>query len=208
MHIYAFGSICRGEVNAGSDIDLLAIVDGRDNRFDIDTYSVYSYDRVKELWTEGNPFAWHLHLEAKPIFLSDDCDFIADLKEPSDYTNGIRDCEKFYSIFKDALNSVKSDTSSQTFDLSTIFLSIRNIATCFSLHYSDTPSFSRHSALMLNADSLSMPEDTYSVLERARILCTRGHGKYLTRQEINQTIQKLDIIEHWMQNLVFKVKGN
>lgn len=25
MHIYAFGSICRGEIDAASDIDLLAI---------------------------------------------------------------------------------------------------------------------------------------------------------------------------------------
>lgn len=33
MHIYAFGSICRGEVDASSDIDMLAIVNGHDARF-------------------------------------------------------------------------------------------------------------------------------------------------------------------------------
>lgn len=32
MHIYAFGSICRGEIDKNSDIDLLAIVDGFDAR--------------------------------------------------------------------------------------------------------------------------------------------------------------------------------
>lgn len=43
MHIYAFGSICRGEVDSFSDIDMLAIVSGRDERFNPRDYSIYSY---------------------------------------------------------------------------------------------------------------------------------------------------------------------
>lgn len=65
MHIYAFGSICRGDVSPASDVDLLAIVDGYDERFSLDDYSIYSYDRIWEIWNEGNPFAWHLALESK-----------------------------------------------------------------------------------------------------------------------------------------------
>ena len=65
MHIYAFGSLCRGEVDFGSDVDLLSIIEGPDSRFDPDVFAKYSYDRIRSLWKEGNPFAWHL-ANAKP----------------------------------------------------------------------------------------------------------------------------------------------
>lgn len=82
MHIYAFGSISRGDIQADSDVDLLAIVDGFDSRFSSDTYSIYSYSRLRDLWLEGNPFAWHLSLESKLVFSSNnvikslDCELI------------------------------------------------------------------------------------------------------------------------------------
>jgi nucleotidyltransferase-like protein/YCII-related domain-containing protein len=79
MHIYAFGSICRGEILLGSDIDLLALVDGYETRLDPDIFSLYSYGRVAELWSEGNPFAWHLFLESKLIFTADGSDFLNSL---------------------------------------------------------------------------------------------------------------------------------
>jgi len=72
MHIYAFGSVCRGEVSRDSDIDLLCIDEGTQaDRFDPELYSVYSYERIRELWSEGNPFAWHLWLESRLLFSSD-----------------------------------------------------------------------------------------------------------------------------------------
>ncbi|WP_424545407.1 nucleotidyltransferase domain-containing protein [Serratia marcescens] len=55
MHVYAFGSLCRGEMSKYSDIDLLALVNDKDDRFDSDIYSIYSYERLDELWKEGNP---------------------------------------------------------------------------------------------------------------------------------------------------------
>ena len=67
MHVYAFGSICRGDVSLTSDIDLLAVVDGYDPRFDPNVFSIYSYNRIEELWAEGNPFAWHLAKESKVV---------------------------------------------------------------------------------------------------------------------------------------------
>ena len=70
MHIYAFGSLCRGEIDIDSDVDLLAIVGGPDRRFNSDTYSVYSYKRIAELWAEGNPFAWHLTYESRMVYAS------------------------------------------------------------------------------------------------------------------------------------------
>jgi hypothetical protein len=201
MEIYAFGSVCRGEIATGSDIDLLAIVNGHDSRFDSSDYSIYSYERIQELWKEGNPFSWHLFLESKLIYSSSNKDFIKDLGKPSEYSKGLNDCIKFKSIFQEACISLNKSNLSQILDLSTVFLSIRNFATCFSLSHG-IPDFSRSSAIRLNGNSIPISQEVYSIFERARILCTRGKGTMLTTEEINMAVSSLNVINDWMNKLL------
>jgi hypothetical protein len=208
MHIYAFGSVCRGEVSPGSDVDLLAIVDGYDSKFDPDTYSVYSYKRIEDLWREGNPFAWHLSIESRLLFSPDGQDLIQSLRSPAPYKNCVRDCEKFLSIFRDARASAATNRASRVFDISTVFLSVRNIATCFSLGATARPNFSRNSAICLGEDSIPIPYDEYHILERARVLCTRGYGAKITDQEVAAAILHFGEIHEWMRHLVKKAKQN
>ena len=205
-HIYAFGSVCRGEIDMGSDIDLLAIVDEVDSRFNPSDYSIYSHLRIEELWKQGNPFAWHLSLEAKLIFSSDKKDFMSELGLPSPYINGLNDCDKFYKIFLDACNSLKESNLCETFDLSSIFLSIRNFATCYSLEFCNQPNFSRHSSQRLNQDNLSISDAEYRVFERARILCTRGIGEELTSDELSLAKKSINKIHTWMLKLTEKIE--
>lgn len=95
MHIYAFGSVCRGDIDLDSDIDVLALTDRVDHRFDPLVFSIYSYSRIRELWNNGNPFAWHLHLESKLLFSSTGDDFIAGLGVPKEYKKAASDCATF-----------------------------------------------------------------------------------------------------------------
>lgn len=206
MHIYAFGSLCRGDISLGSDADLLAIVEGYDSRIDPDVFSIYSYSRIQEIWQEGNPFAWHLSLESRLIFSSNKLDYLKLLGSPEPYKNCIRDCEKFFALFHEACASVTVSSKSRVFDLSTVFLSIRNLATCFSLGITQYPNFSRNSALCLGSDSIPLEMGSYQILERARILCTRGYGKNITDDEIETVIQKLNEVYEWMDKLVKKAK--
>lgn len=208
MHIYAFGSVCRGDVSLNSDIDLLAITDGHDSRFDPNHYSIYSYKRINELWQEGNPFAWHLALESKLLFSSDQNDYLKSLGDPACYGNCVGDCEKFYALFCDARTSIAANPDSRVFDLSTIFLSVRNIASCFSLGVTEHPSFSRDSATRLEAFSIKISTGAYQVLESARMLCTRGHGSNISTAEVNIAISELDEIDRWMDNLVKGAKSH
>ena len=117
MHIYAFGSVCRGEIDAASDIDLLAIVDRYDDRFDSSVYSIYSYKRLSELWNEGNPFSWYLANEAKIIYSSNGKDFIKDLKSPNEYRKCKEDCKKFYNLYCKAVESISSGGNSLVFEI-------------------------------------------------------------------------------------------
>lgn len=208
MHIYAFGSVCRGDVIAGSDIDLLAIVEGFDSRFEPEAYSIYSYNRLRDLWQEGNPFAWHLSLESRLIFSSENNDFLKSLDTPSAYKNCKRDCHKFYSLFKEAKESITNGGNSRIFDLSTVFLSIRNIATCYSLEMTAKPDFSRNAALRLEQESLAITNESYDIFLRSRVLCTRGYGASISDQEFRMAISKLDEIEHGMGLLLIRVDSD
>lgn len=207
MHIYAFGSVCRGDVSPSSDIDLLAIVRGHDARFNPNDYSIYSYERIREIWEEGNPFAWHLSLESKLLHSIDDSDFLRSLGKPAAYRKCLEDCNKFLALFKEARASLESQTDSKVFDLSIAFLAIRNFSTCYSLGALATPDFSRSSALRLGADSLPIPTDAFIILERSRILCTRAIGETIKDDDAQVAFSQFSRVEEWMLGLLARVKN-
>lgn len=208
MYIYAFGSICRGEVTPESDIDLLAIVDGVDERFDPNIYSIYSKKRLNELWQNGNPFAWHLSIESKLLFSENGNDYIHSLGNPNKYESSLSDCNKFYQLFEDAKRSFFTKKSTVIFDLSTMFLGIRNFSTCFSLGITNKPDFSRNSALHLGDRSVPVTKEAYNILARARILCTRGQGRVITDEEVQLAANELPAISLWMERLLTEVSNH
>jgi hypothetical protein len=206
MHIYAFGSLCRGEVDLRSDIDLLAIVDGYDPRIGPTMFSIYSYRRIGEIWSDGNPFAWHLSLESRLIFAGDGDDVIVKLGKPSPYRACLADCERFQRLFVTAWDSLLASEITLVFDLSTIFLSIRNFASCYSLGMMAAPTFGRRSALELGAYSVPLDARAYDVLERARILSTRGYGAEISKSEAAYVISLLENVQAWMNGLTERIK--
>jgi len=205
MHIYAFGSVCRGEIDYGSDVDLLAIVDEHDDVFDPNLFSIYSYKRIKELWSEGNPFAWHLAKEARLLY-SLNCDnFIESLGNPNRYDRTKADCEKFQRLFSAALSSIESGSKSPIYDLSTMFLAIRNFATCYALGCLGLCEFSRYSAQRLGKKSLEISYDNFRILERSRILSTRGYGEIIYKEEVQKVLKEVPVIHTWMNKLLKEI---
>lgn len=199
MHIYAFGSVCRGELDHGSDVDLLACVDDVAPRMDVRKYSVYRYGRLRELWNEGNPFAWHLHLESRLIFSSDSTDYLCGLGVPARYTAVEKDCAKFKTLFDRSFHELKESRNSATFNLSCMFLSVRNFAPCHSLALG-IPTFSRQSPLIVKP-ALPIDAHAFSVMMRARLLSTRGYGGNLSQKEIATAIEAAAVVPKWMAML-------
>ena len=198
MHIYAFGSICRGDMTVDSDIDVLAIVAGLDERFDPNKFSIYSYNRISELWNSGNAFAWHLHYESRLIFTEDGFDNLAERGPPGPYIRGAQDCARFKSIFENAYESLKTGSVSTVFELSTIFLSIRNLATCYSLAVCKEPNFGRDAAVRLGQLNVSISDKAYHVLRRARVLSTRGIGSYITPVDTRHVLEEFGSLSSWV----------
>jgi hypothetical protein len=202
MHTYAFGSICRGEMDAASDIDLLAVVSDVADLTDRYRYSVYTYERIVNLWSQGNPFAWHLFLESRLLYADNGVDHLRTLGPPATYSRSLEDCLKFRNLFTRACNAVRQSNGATVFELSTMFLAVRNIATCFSLREGSQPVFTRNAALQLGSDSLSIPADVYETLVAARLLSTRGIGVQPTENQILRAIAHADAILMWMGSLI------
>lgn len=199
MHIYAFGSVCRGEMDRASDVDLLLCADSKDDRVDPEKFSVYTYDGIRAVWAHGNPFAWHLHLESKLVYSSDGSDFISELGRPSSYSNFDVDSERFKRLFNASLTSLSFAGNSHVFHLSCIFLAIRNIATCYSVA-TGRPVFSRYSPFKV-LPSLEMDPEVFTVLMRSRLLSTRGYGEAVSEREIQLCVQSLGSVSAWMEGL-------
>jgi hypothetical protein len=203
-HFYAFGSICRGEVDRSSDVDLLACVSSFSNDIDPDKFSIYRHARLRELWHQGNPFAWHLHLESKLLFSSDGEDFIAALGPPARYAKGPADCAQFARLFEESRAQLAKTLNSATFSLSCMFLATRNFATCYSLH-AGRPNFSRSSPLIIDRP-VQIDKAVFDVLSRARVLSTRGLGDTLSSAEISIALGAAPAISNWMSSLLSEVQ--
>ena len=201
-HIYAFGSIIRGEVDQYSDTDLLVIANKYAPDFSPEKFSIYSEKRLRELWISGNPFAWHLHLESKLLFSSDGKDTILELGVPKSYIDGFQDCSKFKQLFEDAATNLQNHTNSSCFELSSIFLSIRNFATCFALYIHKKAVFSRQSALLLQEYSAPISAKAFDICLRARVLSTRGKGNTISQSELKCVTKELPQIRTWMTKLM------
>lgn len=206
MHIYMFGSICRGDVELDSDIDMLAIVSKHNSKLSKDKFSIYSYKRIHSLWQEGSPFAWHLYFESKLIYSPNGSDYISKLGIPKRYEKCLADCFKFYTIFKHAKTSLETSTSSIIFDFSSIFLCIRNIATCFSIYKFERGTFSRNSALNLQEFSIAIPDKIYKTLLFSRLISTRGITHEISPVEIVEAKAHLNDIEHWMNVILNNIR--
>lgn len=185
---------------------MLAITNGLSEYFDPSVYSVYSYKRISELWFEGNPFAWHLFSESIMIYSSDKIDFIKSLGNPKEYKKSIKDCNKFLKLYIKAYKAIDSGTSNSVFELSNIFLAIRNFATCFLLGEYGINNFSRRSALQMGNRSLPISMEAFGILERSRILCIRGTGKIIQNKEIRLVIKEMKSVGKWMQRLLVEIE--
>jgi hypothetical protein len=208
MEIYAFGSIVRGEIDQFSDVDILVLKHYLEkiSVLDKDGYSIYSFERIGQLWEEGNPFAWHLFSESKCLFSENSIPHLLSLGKPKPYSNLINDLNKFYKLYLDSIQSLESNNNSIDFDLSMVFLAIRNFASCFSLGFLRIQEFSRDTALKIDNYSIQIDLKVYERLKASRILATRGIGEIITEKELNELKKEFNVIEKWFTSLIKLVK--
>jgi predicted nucleotidyltransferase len=186
--IYIFGSLMRGEVSPTSDVDVLVIPLGTQEKKQYpDTWSVYTTKTVEAYYRAGRLFAWHLHLESKCIYCSGVVPFLEELGKPAPYTTWQEDITDLEVIMNDALAEIRSGTNSLTYELGLVHTAVRDIAMSASWRLLPAPSFSRDVPYLLPVPC-PLPNHVYQAAMLARHSSTRGATEAFDAQATAEAI--------------------
>lgn len=190
--LYLFGSTSRGDSDASSDLDILAVYDGQPedvlrervlnsvcaefgNRV---TLAEYSIDRLASIFDSGHLFAWHLYQEAKPVQISRlSQQQLFPFGLPAPYIAGIKDANRFVDLLFSVSNEIQDKSSSLVHEAGLAYLALRNIAMSLSFKLQKKADFTRYSPLNISASLAIRPPCSttdFEMLVAARHASQRG----------------------------------
>lgn len=188
LAIFVFGSVARAQGDAQSDLDLLAVVADGHGKVDerdvlahipqqmrsIDpSISWYGLARIREMFRNGDLFAWHLHHEALPLY--DPESILLGLGEPAPYTSGSEDVAFFEALLCSIPSSLQAMPANAVYELGLVYVCLRNIGMAASGKFARKPNFSRYSPYEL--PGMAPPPMTtieYDVAMACRMAGQRG----------------------------------
>lgn len=199
---YVFGSLVNGDIDNGSDIDVLVIDEHKNKHIYPPSWSVYSEERLKGLYQRGTLFAWHLFLEAVPVsHFAISNNLLRELGEPSKYSDGIKEIDELFQLMVTAYKELEEGTPSSTFELGLISVSIRDIAMAASIDTNKKFCFSKFAPYKLEGIEPPMPISIYKSLLDCRRATIRGAAIDLPPLIIDIVLKmKLDIFT-WVSDL-------
>lgn len=197
--IYIFGSICRGEISPTSDVDVLVLpfTDDR-SKFPIN-WSIYAPKLLREYYSQGRLFAWHLHLEAKCIFSPYERPFLKSLGAPAPYSTMLNDIDELEELLQEAIAELKNGTKSVVYELGIVYTAIRDLAMSASWALLGSPCFSSDAPYRL-PKPCPLGFATYKQAKLARHSSTRGTE---IEADLDQAVNEIICapFEQWVESL-------
>jgi hypothetical protein len=160
---HIFGSVGRGQQDGLSDLDVLAVVRNGSGKVPEDvvashvsaelaplklSISWYGTDRLREMFRNGELFAWHLHRETIPVY--DPGRFLAGLGVPAAYKDCLADVQSFRKVLAAIPTQIILNKGNAIYEAGLIYVCLRNIAMAASWVLCDVPDFSRYSPFNLD----------------------------------------------------------
>lgn len=200
---YAFGSLCRGEPDAGSDVDILVITDQTNATRKIpNSWSKYSPKRVRELFARGTLFAWHLYLEAVPLWPRNGQGFLQRVGPPKHYKNARREITDLRRILVGALTELNRGTPSEVYECGLIALACRDIAMAASLTINGSFNFSRYAPLRFKQMPFPLTKAKWNYLLACRRATTRGGSFRRNRRVERHIVSEPDNLLNWSSKIL------
>jgi hypothetical protein len=186
--VYIFGSVGRGQYDDRSDLDLLAVVrDGLGKVAEEDVLvhipahlhkikpgiSWYGQNRLAEMFSNGELFAWHLHLETVPLFQQ--TRFLESLGTPSPYMEAREDVASFHKVLQEIPEQLRLNRYNAVYETGLIYVCLRNIAMAASWILCRVPDFSRYSPFNLGrVKNCPISVTEFEVAMTCRMAAQRG----------------------------------
>lgn len=187
LSVCLFGSAARGDSDALSDIDVLAIVRnhaGKVPESEVKKYlpdccgdptiSWYGINRLKAMFDGGELFAWHLYFESKVLFEVIDTSSILGI--PQKYSRASEDIAAFFETLKRVPDQLRSAPYNAVYEFGIMYVCVRNVAMSASWYLRQRPDFSRMSPFKLGNSVPPCPlsTDEYERSMACRMASQRG----------------------------------
>lgn len=200
-----FGSKARGTADDRSDLDVIAVLENvalvskRDLVEHVSTQlcaevglSIYSEKRLRFLWAAGSPFAWHLHLQSRPILGAAPAYFF--WGEPAEYASAAEDCRTMQRVLESARQRLTEGVvGSPCYEAGLLYVCARNIGMFASRAVAGAFDFSRYAPYALPSPlRLDVDVPIYEKLIASRHASTRGGAvPNLRSEDIEDTADHL-----------------
>ena len=189
--IRIFGSSARGDNDASSDLDVLAVYerppsDAERKRALVKISAAtgrnvdiaeYTSERIRQFFLNGDLFSWHLYQESEKIF-SKEADLIDQLGWPARYVSGEEDVRSFRKLLNGIPTALVACPNNTVFECGLMYLASRNIAMSLSWYLNEKKiDFSRHAALNITqrmGRQFPIGKAKYDELIRCRHASQRG----------------------------------
>lgn len=188
LGVYVFGSVARGDRDARSDLDLLAVVadgQGKVDERDVQTHipselleleasiSWYGRRRLGAMFENGELFAWHLYQEAVPVLEAERV--IKNLGTPAPYLDAGVDVASFEKVMSAIPAQLEASPENAVYELGLVYVCLRNICMAASSKLCDRPDFSRYSPFRLNGfTAVPITQHEYDLAMSCRMAGQRG----------------------------------
>ncbi|MCK4206221.1 nucleotidyltransferase domain-containing protein [Brucella pituitosa] len=184
LNISLFGSRSRNDFDRNSDLDILVVVANETGKTSPDevvdfiwsefgknpSLSWYGERKIRALFSSGDLFAWHLHLEARTLAGTSLGSLIG---VPSDYRSALSDIGDLQRIASHVGEKVIACSANAVFEMGILYVCARNIAMAASWRLSSPPSFGRYSPYHLPIE-FPMARSTYETMLMCRMASQRG----------------------------------
>lgn len=189
-----FGSVARNDSDPMSDLDILGVVGSSFERRTIAkiqedvertferraSFSWYGENRVREMFSSGHLFAWHLYLESVPLIQGRTNDLIDTMGCPAAYNEAEADIESLIDILRTVPGAVTMCPANAAYEAGVTFVCLRNIALSASWYSAAGLDFSRYSPYGIEKN-LGIPfplnKCEYDLLVMSRLSGKRGNCK-------------------------------
>ena len=194
MWIYVFGSLVRGDWDADSDTDVLAIGSDKELKDLPERFLRYTLLDIENIFRKGDMFAHHLYRESKLVYSSNGIDILANLGRPNRYLTHKEDARQFFNIANDALLSLERNECTQIFDMGLLYMCLRDLAMILSYKEGDI-TFSKFAHFHAKIPLL-LDKDKYLFLKKCRAAATRGQR---IKEIVSLTFQDRKNIYDWLK---------